>query len=217
MQRLINWFKHLDNTKKVVIVFVSVSFALILSVTIFNIVSGNNVDQKIDVSQKQAKKKTDNKNEKNETTKEEAVVEDEKATEETSNENVTSNVETQTNSNSEVNKSDPSNTENTPAVQNINISVSIVGMNDEVIAFENIVIEQGTTAYDCLKQFTSIRGIAMESSGFAYVTNIAGLKEKQHGSSSGWMYKVNEVTPFQSSGKLVLNDNDQMEWYYVYN
>ena len=42
-----------------------------------------------------------------------------------------------------------------------------------------------------------------------------GLKEFDHGRSSGWMYKVNGTPPNIGAGAYRLKAGDQVIWYYV--
>ena len=91
-------------------------------------------------------------------------------------------------------------------------------MNETVLS-ESIQVDKESTPFTVLKNITSLKGIKVTTSGFGsmiYVTGIGDLKEKQHGSSSGWMYKVNNVSPNMSAGSYKLKDNDQVLWYYVY-
>ena len=51
----------------------------------------------------------------------------------------------------------------------------------------------------------------------AYISEIAGLKEKQCGKYSGWKYKVNGVVPGVACSSYELHENDVIEWYYAAN
>ena len=57
-------------------------------------------------------------------------------------------------------------------------------------------------------------GKEVEGSDY-YVSGIGGLKEKQHGPMSGWMYSVNGVAPNMAAIKYNLKDGDKVVWYYV--
>ena len=50
-----------------------------------------------------------------------------------------------------------------------------------------------------------------------YIQGIGGLKEKECGGGSGWMYRVNGVAPNKAAMKYYLEDGDVVEWYYVTN
>lgn len=223
MKKIINKFLKLDNTKKLVISFVCVSFLTIFSITIFNMISGNqtNTEPKIIIKQKDtSKKETDEKDEEN--TEDERVEDEEvnvnpsttknNATEQTINEQSSVNDSTSSN----VNNNDNVKPE-TPEVEMVSASISIVGLNNELIASGSVSVEKGQSVYEGLQKFTSTNSIAItvNSPGkYAYITSIAGLYEKQHGANSGWLYQVNGVTPNLGSGHVKINQNDQIIWYY---
>ena len=50
-----------------------------------------------------------------------------------------------------------------------------------------------------------------------YVRMIGGLKEKDCGDLSGWMYKVNGVLPPVSAKSYRLHDGDKVEFVYTCN
>lgn len=57
-------------------------------------------------------------------------------------------------------------------------------------------------------------GVGLEGSGY-YVSGINGLREKEYGATSGWMYSVNGYTPMVSCGNYYLNSGDNVYWHYV--
>ena len=57
-------------------------------------------------------------------------------------------------------------------------------------------------------------GVGIEGSGY-YVSAINGLREKDHGTTSGWMYSVNGTVPMVACGRYYLNSGDNVYWYYV--
>ncbi len=77
-----------------------------------------------------------------------------------------------------------------------------------------VALEQGATVYDALKA-TGVSINATDTQYGIYVSSIGGLAEKEHGSSSGWMYSVNGVTPMTSCGNYTLKNGDSVVWYYV--
>lgn len=48
-----------------------------------------------------------------------------------------------------------------------------------------------------------------------YVVGINNLDEKDCGSASGWMYKVNGTAPMTSCGKYKMDSGDNLVFYYV--
>lgn len=228
MKKIINKFLKLDNTKKLVISFVCISFLMIFSITIFNMISGNqtNTEPKIVIKQKDtSKKETDEKDKKGVENTEDKVVEDKEV--DVNSSTTTNNATEQTiNEQSNVNDSASSNVNNndnvkpeTPEVEMVSASISIVGLNNELIASGSVSVEKGQSVYEGLQKFANTNGfsITVNSPGkYAYITSIAGLYEKQHGANSGWLYQVNGVTPNLGSGHVKINQNDQIIWYYTH-
>ena len=66
------------------------------------------------------------------------------------------------------------------------------------------VVEKVASATDAVKEATDF-----------FKEHIGGLKEKQHGPMSGWMYSVNGVAPNKAAIKYNLKDGDKVVWYYV--
>lgn len=61
------------------------------------------------------------------------------------------------------------------------------------------------------------RGIELTYKDKYYIQGIGGLKEKECGGGSGWMYRVNGVAPHKAAVGYYLKDGDVVEWYYVTN
>ncbi|NBK97235.1 MAG: DUF4430 domain-containing protein [Erysipelotrichia bacterium] len=215
MQKLKKWFHSLDKTKRVAFLFVGVSFLLILLISFYNMMHPSTIKKdKEDIvieketSKKEEKQKTDTQEETS-SAQIEVPIENKQEESEQTQQNVSPTTQ--------VAASDEMGNEN--VVEYVNISISIVGMNDELIASGNVQMEKGKSAYDALVQFAKEKNIVITTTGFGpyvYVSGINGFNEREHGASSGWMYKVNEVAPNQSAGECILKDHDQMLWYYIY-
>lgn len=74
---------------------------------------------------------------------------------------------------------------------------------------------QGETVFDVLSAVCAENGVALEYQSKAYIQGIGGLREKDCGGSSGWMYRVNGTSPNKAASKYTLSDGDVIEWYYV--
>lgn len=83
-----------------------------------------------------------------------------------------------------------------------------------IILDTQVVCRNGDTAMDVLKRALSSTDISLDESR-GYVREIGGLKEKDCGSSSGWMYKVNSETPMTASDKYSVSSGDTVTFYYV--
>ena len=79
---------------------------------------------------------------------------------------------------------------------------------------KTVALTSGATAYDALTA-SGFSVNATQSSYGVYVSAIGGLAEKQHGSSSGWMYSVNGKAPSVACSSYKLQAGDVVRWYYV--
>lgn len=98
------------------------------------------------------------------------------------------------------------------------VSLMIQGI-DTVIGEGQMDIEEGKSVYDVLKAYTDQHSIEVKKSGSGstvYVKGINGLNQFDYGARSGWMYKVNDISPNVGAGSYQLKDGDQVVWYYVY-
>ena len=82
----------------------------------------------------------------------------------------------------------------------------------------NIEVNSSSTAYSVLRELAKQNGKSISTKGFGstvYVSGIDGLKEFDHGPSSGWMYKVNGTPPNIGAGAYKVKAGDTVIWYYV--
>lgn len=103
----------------------------------------------------------------------------------------------------------------TPVKQTV--SVQVIGVNSTIMQ-GNIEVNSSSTAYSVLRELAKQNGKSISTKGFGstvYVSGIDGLKEFDHGRSSGWMYKVNGTPPHIGAGAYYLKAGDQVIWYYV--
>ncbi len=77
--------------------------------------------------------------------------------------------------------------------------------------------KEGITVFDVLEAECKSRGIELTYKDKYYIQGIGGLKEKECGGGSGWMYRVNGVAPHKAAVGYYLKDGDVVEWYYVTN
>lgn len=97
------------------------------------------------------------------------------------------------------------------------VSVQVIGVNSTMMQ-GNIEVNSSSTAYSVLRELTRKNGKSISTKGFGstvYVSGIDGLKEFDHGPSSGWMYKVNGTPPNIGAGAYKVKAGDQVIWYYV--
>lgn len=86
-----------------------------------------------------------------------------------------------------------------------------------IISPASYTVHDGATAFDILNDLCREKGIPLEYKTKNYIIAIGGLKEKDCGAASGWMYSVNGEKPPKPASKYVLHSGDRIEWYYVTN
>lgn len=97
------------------------------------------------------------------------------------------------------------------------VSITVIGINTTMMQ-GNIEVNSSSTAYSVLRELAKQNGKSISTKGFGstvYVSGIDGLKEFDHGTSSGWMYKVNGTPPNIGAGAYRLKAGYQVIWYYV--
>ena len=232
-------------TKQLAIAFVAIAFVFIFGFTAYRGVTGQfqsqptisnevkSTTKKKDISKKEEtkqeetkqiesqeeSKKTDTKSS-DSSSKQEAKKQETKKTETKSSsaKQETKKTETNTSSSKQV-TSAPQQVEppkqETPIKQTV--SVQVIGVNSTMMQ-GNIEVNSSSTAYSVLRELAKQNGKSISTKGFGstvYVSGIDGLKEFDHGPSSGWMYKVNGTPPNIGAGAYYLKAGDQVIWYYV--
>lgn len=101
-----------------------------------------------------------------------------------------------------------------PNYVTVTVSVTSSAVGNPVSSGGTFTFNEGATVYDALCAL----GLSVNAHGSSYGTYVAaigGLAEKEHGSTSGWMYSVNGVTPMTACSNYVLSNGDNVVWYYV--
>ena len=227
-------------TKQLAIAFVAIAFVFIFGFTAYRGITGqfqsqptiskavkSNIKKK-DISKKEETKQIESQEESKKTdtkssdssSKQETKKQETKKTEtkSSSTKQETKKIETN-NSSSKQETSAPQQVEppkqETPIKQTV--SVQVIGVNSTMMQ-GNIEVNSSSTAYSVLRELAKQNGKSISTKGFGstvYVSGIDGLKEFDHGPSSGWMYKVNGTPPTIGAGAYRLKAGDQVIWYYV--
>lgn len=232
-------------TKQLAIAFVAIAFVFIFGFTAYRGITGQfqsqptisnevkssikkkDISKKEETKQEETKqiesqeesKETDTKSSdsssKQETKKQETK---KKETKSSSSKQETKKIETN-NSSSKQETSAPQQVEppkqETPIKQTV--SVQVIGVNSTMMQ-GNIEVNSSSTAYSVLRELAKQNGKSISTKGFGstvYVSGIDGLKEFDHGPSSGWMYKVNGTPPNIGAGAYKVKAGDTVIWYYV--
>ena len=96
----------------------------------------------------------------------------------------------------------------------VTVSVTSSAVGNPVSSGGTFTFNEGATVYDALCAL----GLSVNAHGSSYgtyVSAIGGLAEKQYGGTSGWMYSVNGTTPSVACSGYVLQDGDNVQWFYV--
>ena len=213
-------------TKKLAIAFVAIAFLFIFGFTAYRGVTGQfqsrptisnevkSATKKKDISKKEETKQIESQEESKKTdtkssdssSKQETKKQETKKTETKS---ASSKHETSAPQHVETPKQD------TPVKQTV--SVRVIGVNSTMMQ-GNIEVNSASTAYSVLRELAKQNGKSISTKGFGstvYVSGIDGLKEFDHGPSSGWMYKVNGTPPNIGAGAYKVKAGDTVIWYYV--
>lgn len=227
-------------TKQLAIAFVAIAFVFIFGFTAYRGITGqfqsqptisNEVKSSIkkkDISKKEETKQIESQEESKKTdtkssdssSKQETKKQETKKIETKSSSTKQETKKTETNnSSSKQETSAPQQVEppkqETPIKQTV--LVQVIGVNSTMMQ-GNIEVNSSSTAYSVLRELAKQNGKSISTKGFGstvYVSGIDGLKEFDHGPSSGWMYKVNGTPPNIGAGAYRLKAGDQVIWYYV--
>jgi len=107
---------------------------------------------------------------------------------------------------------------NNDSDKSVNITVSVIGKNGEILFPKteftlSEVSKYGKTVLQTLEQ----TGLSFKTKNDnSYISEIVGLKESIS-STAGWKYKVNGVSPSVSAVKCILKDGDVVELFWVDN
>lgn len=208
-------------TKKLAIAFVAIAFLFIFGFTAYRGVTGQFQSQPTISNEVKSNTKKKDISKKEETKQIESQEESKKTDTksfDSSSKQETKKPETYTSS-SKHETSAPQHVEtpkqDTPVKQTV--SIKVIGINTTMMQ-GNIEVNSSSTAYSVLRELAKQNGKSISTKGFGstvYVSGIDGLKEFDHGPSSGWMYKVNGTPPNIGAGAYKVKARDTVIWYYV--
>ena len=227
-------------TKQLAIAFVAIAFVFIFGFTAYRGITGqfqsqptisNEVKSSIkkkDISKKEETKQIESQEESKKTdtkssassSKQETKKQETKKTETKSSSTKQETKKTETNTSSSKHETSAHQQVETPK-QDIpvkqTVSIKVIGINTTMMQ-GNIEVNSSSTAYSVLRELAKQNGKSISTKGFGstvYVSGIDGLKEFDHGPSSGWMYKVNGTPPNIGAGAYKVKAGDKVIWYYV--
>lgn len=232
-------------TKKLAIAFVAIAFLFIFGFTAYRGLTGQfqsqptignevkSATKKEDISKKEETKQIESQEESKKT---DTKSSDSSSKQETKKQEIKKTETKSASSKQETKKQDTKKTETntssskheTSAPQHVEtpkqdspvkqtVSIKVIGINTTMMQ-GNIEVNSASTAYSVLRELAKQNGKSISTKGFGstvYVSGIDGLKEFDHGPSSGWMYKVNGTPPNIGAGAYKVKAGDQVIWYYV--
>ena len=227
-------------TKQLAIAFVAIAFVFIFGFTAYRGITGQFQSQptisnevKSSIKKKDISKKEETKQiESQEETKKTDTKSSDSSSKQETKKQETKKIETKSSSTKQETKKTETNNssskQETSAPQQVEppkqetpikqtVSVQVIGVNS-IMMQGNIEVNSSSTAYSVLRELAKQNGKSISTKGFGstvYVSGIDGLKEFDHGPSSGWMYKVNGTPPNIGAGAYRLKAGDQVIWYYV--
>lgn len=95
---------------------------------------------------------------------------------------------------------------------------SFIPPNGLIMSRTAVTVKSGSSAYDALKLACDKQGVIVNFSNSGYGKYIVGfnnIDEKDCGSQSGWTYKVNSKSIWQSCDKYIVQDGDFIEFSFV--
>ena len=227
-------------TKKLAIAFVAIAFLFIFGFTAYRGVTGqfepqatiskevksatkkkeiSKTEETKQIESQEESKKTDTKSS-DSSSKQETKKQETKKTETKSSSSKQETKKTETNTSSSKHETSAHQhvetpKQDTPVKQTV--SIKVIGINTTMMQ-GNIEVNSSSTAYSVLRELAKQNGKSISTKGFGstvYVSGIDGLKEFDHGPSSGWMYKVNGTPPNIGAGAYKVKAGDTVIWYYV--
>lgn len=213
-------------TKKLAIAFVAIAFLFIFGFTAYRGVTGQFQSQPTISNEVKSNTKKKDISKKEETKQIESQEESKKT--DTKSSDSSSKQETKKQETKKTETKSASSKHETSAPQHVEtpkqdipvkqtVSIKVIGINTTMMQ-GNIEVNSSSTAYSVLRELAKQNGKSISTKGFGstvYVSGIDGLKEFDHGPSSGWMYKVNGTPPHIGAGAYKVKAGDTVIWYYV--
>ena len=114
--------------------------------------------------------------------------------------------------------------EDAPAVNSINVSISIIDSDGDDVDVEGFTpVENAPFLWKkeqmswMLPRFTGVSNdIDIEIGGSGdYVTSLMGVSEKDMADTTGWIFKVNGESGSLGADEVILEEGDEISWEFV--
>mgnify|MGYP002673693889 FL=1 len=92
--------------------------------------------------------------------------------------------------------------------------------NGKILDTVSVKVDKGASVYDVLEKACKAKGVALDADYTPayksyYVRGIGHIYEKQAGSMSGWIYKVNGTAPNKGASAYKVSEGDVISWKYT--
>lgn len=92
--------------------------------------------------------------------------------------------------------------------------------NGMILEKVSVKVDKGASVYDVLEKACKAKGVALDATYTPmyktyYIQGIGNIYEKQAGDMSGWIYKVNGVSPSRGASVYKVSDGDVISWRYT--
>lgn len=92
--------------------------------------------------------------------------------------------------------------------------------NGMILEKVSVKVDKGASVYDVLEKACKAKGVALDATYTPmyktyYIQGIGNIYEKQAGDMSGWIYKVNGVSPNRGASVYKVSDGDVISWRYT--
>lgn len=108
-----------------------------------------------------------------------------------------------------------------PVMQTLDVSFILTGLDGEtwIPATSFAGLDESSTVYDVFTRALTDNGYTATREKGTYIVSVSGpqgtLAEKEYGTNSGWMYRVNKNIPDVYMGACPLHDGDRIQVFYT--
>ncbi len=95
----------------------------------------------------------------------------------------------------------------------VQVTLRIEGINSNFY-YDTLKLEENATVLDALKMANADADLDMKGLEEGYITEVNGEAAATFGGWDGWLFRVNGISPTVSCREYVLQNNDQIVFYY---
>ena len=95
----------------------------------------------------------------------------------------------------------------------VQVTLRIEGINSNFY-YDTLELEENATVLDALKMANADADLNMKGLEEGYITEVNGEAAATFGGWDGWLFRVNGISPTVSCGEYILQNNDQIVFYY---